>query len=271
MPDTAENISGILIFFEDSEYDAKNNSAKQVYDLANQNRYAVLSISTEIPLDFFFANTSASYVHEAIGKVMDNFRIPNKNIFFIGSGLAAHKILRYIQFSKVNNSDPSLNVKGIVLVDGILDWVRMWYSGKKGIRNNFDQGVVWQGNLLIYLLETNLAGTAENDLEKYLDFSSYSYFDVKNRYIKYFKDYSVRAYTEPATMYQVDTKRMTVFDSNHADMVGVITELKLAGNEKSELVIFYPDVNRPKPTNPNQLWGTIDKDELMQWIISQTD
>ena len=96
-----------------------------------------------------------------------------------------------------------------------------------------------------------------------------SYFDETDRHIKYFKDYAIRAYTEPATHYWLDAKRKTTFDTNFPDMVGIINELKLAGNTKSELIVFNQDKSNIDKRNPNYTWGLVDKTELISWISSQ--
>jgi hypothetical protein len=66
LPENKE-IKGVLIFLEDSKYDKKNFSSKQMYSQASENKFAVLSISTEIPLDFYFSNSSMNSTHNFVG------------------------------------------------------------------------------------------------------------------------------------------------------------------------------------------------------------
>jgi hypothetical protein len=270
LPDTTNNIKGVLISFEDDKFDLKGNSTQQIYHEATAKNLAVLYVSTGIPIDLFFSNKSLNYVDSIIKTIFTNYHLPNRNIFFLGVNISGHRALKYIEFCKQGRSEFTPDVKGIVLCDGVLDWVRQWYEGKKGIRDNFVESSVHEGNLVTYLLENNLKATPKTNLKKYLDFSSYSYFDDSDRYIKYFKDYAVRAYTEPATYYWIDAKRKTTFDTNFPDMVGITNELKLAGNTKSELVIFNQDKANMDRRNPNYTWGLVDKTELINWIIAQT-
>jgi hypothetical protein len=269
LPDTTNNLKGILISFEDRKYDLNNNT-QQIYHEATAKNIAVLYVSTGIPIDLFFSDKPLSYVDTTIKSVFTRYHLPNKNIFFLGVNLSGHRALKYIEFCKKGKSKFAPDVKGIVLCDGVLDWVRQWYEGKKGIRDDFTESSVSEGKLVTYLLEKNLKATPKSSVEKYLDFSTYSYFDDTNRHIKYFKDYAVRAYTEPATYYWLDTKRKTTFDTNFPDMVGIINELKLSGNTKSELVIFNQEKANMDRRNPNYTWGLVDKTELINWIIAQT-
>jgi len=65
-----KNIIGTLIFLEGSGFDKKNKSSKLIYEQANKNGFVVLSVSTEIPLDFYFTNNSSLISHEIIEKVL---------------------------------------------------------------------------------------------------------------------------------------------------------------------------------------------------------
>jgi hypothetical protein len=269
LPGTTKKVIGILISFEDRKYDLTSNT-QQIYHVATAKNIAVLYVSTGIPIDLFFSDLSLNYVDTTIKSVFTKYHLPNKNIFFLGVNLSGHRALKYIEFSKKGKSKFSLDVKGIILCDGVLDWVRQWYEGKKGIRDHFAESSVLEGKLVTYLLEKNLQATPESNLEKYLDFSPYSYFDSTGRHINYFKDYAMRAYTEPATYYWLDTKRKTTFDTNFPDMVGIINELKLSGNTKSELVIFNQEKTNMDRRNPNYTWGLVDKTELINWMIAQS-
>ena len=269
LPDTSNNINGVLISLEDRKFDLQSNSTQQIYHEAIAKHFVVLYVSTGVPVDLFFSTKSFVNVDTVIKNVFTRYNLPNKNIFFLGINLSGHRALKYVEFCKQNKSNFNPDIKGIILCDGVLDWVRQWYEAKKGIRDNFAESSVIEGKLITYLLEKNLGGTPKNNLEKYLDFSPYSYFDETDRHIKYFKDYAIRAYTEPATHYWLDTKRKTTFDTNFPDMVGIINELKLAGNTKSELIVFNQDKSNMDKRNPNYTWGLVDKTELMNWISSQ--
>jgi len=160
LPDNRKAISGVIVFLEDSKFDDKNKSAKQIYSQANANGFAVLSVSTEIPLDFYFSENSVLTSQSIIKKVFDKYKLPNKNIFFIGVGLSGHRAMKYIECIKKNNYDFQLNIKGIVLCNTPLDWESQWNEFKREIRINRND--LWEANFLTYMLETHLNGTPKN-------------------------------------------------------------------------------------------------------------
>ncbi len=261
-----KTLEGVLIFFEDSKYDQKNRSAKQMYDLASQKDFAVLSVSTEIPLDFYFSNASILSAHKTIKEVFEKYDLPNKNIFFLGASLVGHRAMQYIQFIEKTKPEFQLNTKGIVICNFTLDWTRKWHQHKRDIRIN--QINLWEAKLMNYMLETHLKGTPKTVPNRYHEFSPYSYFDEENRNIATYKNYAVRAYAEPAIKYRLEKYIRTLYENNTTDIVGFLAELKLAGNQNTELIVVQPKPSQKKK-NAQSTWNDIDKKELMDWILKQ--
>ncbi|MBK7474892.1 MAG: hypothetical protein IPI11_02315 [Haliscomenobacter sp.] len=264
-----KGIKGVLIFLEDSGYDKKNKISKQIYSNASKNEFAVLSVSSEIPFDFYFSKNSAISSHEIINQVFEKYNLPNKNIFFIGIALSGHRAMKHIEFMKEDNYKFQLNIKGIVLCNTKLDWAMEWYKYDREKRNKRND--LWEPTFANYMLETHLNGTPKTNAGSYYDFSTYSYFDETNRKIKFYTNYSVRAYIEPAIKYWLKRHLKTMYDNNSPDAVGLLAELELAGNQNTELIVFESDDDKTKKKNSDSIWERINKKELMVWIKNQSE
>lgn len=261
---TKTNINGVLIFLEDSKYDNKNNSAKQLYNLASNTGFAVVSVSTEIPLDFYFSETSILNVHNQLQKIFKTYNLPNKNIFFLGASLVGHRAMKYIEYVKKNNLKNQLNIKGLVICNFTMDWTRKWNQLQRDIKiNKID---LWESKFINYQLEKNLKGTPLTKPENYHDFSSYSYFDQSNRNISFYKDFDIRVYIEPAIKYRLNRYYRTMYENNTTDMVGFLAELRLAGNDNTELIVLESKQDLNNNHSSQATWDKIDKKELMTWI-----
>ncbi|WP_299443215.1 hypothetical protein [uncultured Aquimarina sp.] len=268
LPENKE-LKGVLIFLEDSRYDKKNRSSKQMYTQALEKGFAVLSVSTEIPLDFYFSKSSMISTHKLIQEIFDKHNLPNDNIFFLGASLVGHRAMRYIKFMKESNLEFQLNIKGIVICNFTLDFTRKWYQHKRDIRiNRID---LWEPKFINYLLETHLKGTPKTNPESYHNFSSYSYFDEKNKNVKIYKGFAVRAYIEPAIKYKLTKQLRTLYENNSTDMVGFLAELELSGNKNTELIVLQPEDNPSQKKNTQSTWDAINKHELMDWILKQME
>lgn len=266
LPNT-KAVEGVIIFLEDSGYDKKNKSAKQVYDQASESGLAVLSVSTEIPFDFYFSKSSAVSAHRIIQEAFTKHSLPNKNIFFFGIGLGGHRAMKHIEFMKEDKYEFQLDVKGVVVCNSVLDWTSEWYKFDREKRNNRNN--LWEPTFVNYMLETNLGGTPKTHPEHYYDFSTYSYFDEKNENAKLYTSYAVRAYIEPAIKYWLKKHLKTMYDNNSPDMVGLLAELELLGNENTELIVLQPEDNPSQKKNPDSTWNAVDKGELIDWVLEQ--
>ncbi len=266
---TPENntIRSVAIFLEDSGYDQRNNNSKEMYKEASDRGIAILSVSTQIPFDFYFSNSSIESAHIIIKDVFHTYKLPNENIFFLGASLVGHRALRYIKYMNENKDDFQLDVVGMVMCNFTLDWTRKWYQHERDMSINRIN--LWEPKFMNYMLETNLNGTPETALEKYHEFSAYSYFDKENRNIPMFKNYAVRAYIKPEIAYRLSKYYRTLYENNATDIVGFLAELRLLGNEKTELIDLTCNKNPAKDKNSQTTWDSIDKVELLNWMEKQ--
>lgn len=78
----------------------------------------------------------------------------------MGAGLVGHRAMKYIEFIKKEDSDFKLNIKGVVICDFTLDWIRKWQQHKRDIKiNRID---LWEPPFMNFMLETYLKGTPQN-------------------------------------------------------------------------------------------------------------
>lgn len=264
----SKNIKGVLIFLEDAKYDQKNKSAKQLYAEANKSQFAVLSVSTDIPVDFYFANSSMMTAHKIIYKAFTKHKLPNHNIFFLGAGLVGHRAMRYIKYIKTHQLPFQLNIKGIVACNFTMDFTRKWHQHQRDIRLNRIN--LWEPKLINYLLETHLGGTPMTQPANYHNFSAYSFSNTKNDNVTYYKDYSVRAYIEPAIKHKLTQQLRTLYENNATDLVGFLAELQILGNTHTDLVVLQPKDNPATPKSTQSTWDAINKAELMHWVVNQS-
>lgn len=266
LPENKE-IKGVLIFLEDSGYDKKNKYAKQIYNQSIESGYAVLSVSTEIPFDFYFSKSSTVSTHKLILQAFTGNNLPNKNIFFLGTGLIGHRAIRYIKLMKQHNYKYQLDIKGLVICNMTMDFTRKWHQYNREIRINRND--LWEPKFINYMLEKHLNGTPKTTPKNYHEFSAYSYFSENNNNILYYTNYAVRAYIEPAIKYGLTNYHKTLYENNSPDMVGFLAELNLAGNQNTELIVLQPGDNKSQKKTTETTWNVINKDQLINWIKKQ--
>jgi hypothetical protein len=275
MPRTADALAGTLIMLDDDRPNLQDTTRKQTVLIAreaNARGFAVLYVSTGIPVDLYFDPHSLQVVDTLMKGVFDRYLLPNRNIFFLGAMVSGHRALKYIEYCKKGGSVFNPDIKGVVLSESAIDWVRQWYECQKQVRDHANELAFFEGNFISYLFKENMRDTPVTDINKYIDFSAYSYFDTQMKKPPYFAGLAIRAYTYADTRYWFSAQGRGVYDSNYPDMSGFINEQKLAGNKTAELIVFHSNAGdpikkdpRPQPTT----WELVDKTELMDWVAKQ--
>lgn len=268
----AAPVKGTIISLQDSKFNAADSSSAAVFQQqANDEGFAYLHITTGRPVDLFFSEKSMKYADSLLSKVFAENILPSKNIFLLGVMTSGHRALKYVEYTKKKNSKFYSLIKGIVLCESALDWVRQWYEGQKQVRDHLTGAGFFEGNMVTYLFKQNLKCTPVTCMEKYVEFSPYSYFDRTMRKIQSYKHLAMRAYTFADTEYWFSAPGKGVFDSNYPDMSGIINELKLAGNKKAELIVLQKENKTGQHIKQSSTWSMADKKELMGWIIMNSN
>jgi hypothetical protein len=276
LPAGKEEIKGTVLMLNDGMINLQDTSQQhdaQIHQQANARGYAALYISTGIPLDLYFSEQSLHCVDSLISQVFAEYKLPNKNIFLLGAMVSGHRALKYIEYCKKGRSAFKPAIKGVVLSESAIDWVRQWYECEKQVRDHLTETGFFEGNLITYLFAVNMHDTPVTNMQKYIDFSSYSYFDTKMEKPALYKDLAIRAYTYADIHYWFSARGKGIYDSNYPDMSGFINEQKLAGNPSASLIVFSSELAGPPPNDMRRqtsTWGLVDKNELTDWIVLQS-
>jgi len=275
LPDKSIATRGSIIMLNDQKTDLSDTSNTQQIHIAreaNKKGFAVLYVSTGIPMDLYFSAASLIYVDTLMKRIFRQYRLPDRNIFLLGSMVSGHRALKYIEYCRKGKSVFNPDLTGVVVCESAIDWVRQWYECQKQVRDNATPVKYFEGNFITWLFKENIKTTPVTDINAYIDFSAYSYFDTKMTKRELYKDLAIRAYTFADTRYWFSAQGYGVYDSNYPDMSGFINEQKLAGNKKAELIVFHSNPDDPQKNElrrQSATWDLVDKTELIDWMIAQ--
>jgi len=274
LPEGRQDFQGTVIALEDYRLYGRDTLKYQSFSIeATKKGLAFLIIATGVPFDLYFSEKSLIYSDTLMKSVFTHYHLPVKNIFLLGEMNCGHRALKYIEYCKNKKSVFNPPVKGVVLSESAIDWVRQWYEGQKQVRDHLTEGGFFEGNMITYLFHENIKSTPASDISKYIEFSPYSYFDTDMKKPELYKDLSIRAYTYADIRYWFSAQGKGVYDSNYPDMSGFINEQKLIGNKKAELIVFHSspdDKLNNKLKAQSSTWNLVDKLELVDWIVNQS-
>ena len=276
LPDKSIATRGSIIILNDQKTDLSDTSDTHQIHIdreAHMKGFAVLYVSTGIPVDLYFSTASLIYVDTLMKRIFNQYQLPGRNIFLLGSMVSGHRALKYIEYCRKGKSVFNPDLTGVVVCESAIDWVRQWYECQKQVRDNATPVKYFEGNFITYLFKENIKTTPITDINAYIDFSPYSYFDTKMTKRELYKNLSIRAYTFADIRYWFSAQGYGVYDSNYPDMSGFINEQKLAGNKKAELIVFHSNPDDPLKNElrrQSATWDLVDKTELIDWMIAQS-
>ncbi len=275
LPPAGHPVTGIIAMLDDQQIDLDDTTRDaniRIDREAGPKGLAVLYISTGIPTDLYFSPASPEFVDSTMQKVFNQYHLPDKNIFFLGAMVSGYRALKYIEYTKTGHGSFKPHIAGVILSESAIDWVRQWYECQKQVRDNTTAVQNFEGNFISYLFRENLRTTPAANIDAYIDFSAYSYFDTAMKKHGLFTDLAIRAYTFADTRYWFSAPGKGVYDSNYPYMSGFINEQKLAGNKKAELIVFHSNPDDPPKTEmrrQSSTWRLVDKKELIDWVMRQ--
>jgi len=275
LPDNGRTLAGTVIDLEDSRLSAEDTLRYREFRNESLKRgFAFLTIATGIPVDWYFSENSLRYVDVVMKDTFTRYHLADKNIFFLGLMTSGHRALKYVEYCKQGKSVFNPTIRGVILCECAIDWVRMWYEGQKQVRDHETASGIFEGNLVHYLFDEHFKATPATAINKYIEFSPYSYFDLEMKKPVLYKDLSIRAYTYADIRYWFSAQGKGIYDSNYPDMSGFINEQKLIGNKKAELVVFHSNMDdslQQHMRRQSTTWDLVDKKELVEWMVGQSE
>jgi hypothetical protein len=274
LPEGNKTVKGVVVSLEDERPDFSDTLRYKAWqNVVLAKDWALLYISSGVPVDLFFSPSSLKDTDRVLKELFMKFHLPKEQVVFLGVMTSGHRALRYIEYCQKGRSVFKPGIKGLVLCESAIDWVRQWYEGQKQVRDHLTEVGFFEGNMVTYLFNKNLKCTPATNIQPYLEFSPYSYFDTKMSKAVLFKDIPVHAFTYADTRYWFAAQGKGVFDSNYPDMSGFINEQKLKGNTRAVLTVFHSDPAEPvtaEMKKQSNTWSLVDKAALMDWIVAAT-
>ena len=235
LPDK-DNARGLVVFIHSR---SETDSREEIIDLALENKLGVLYANTDNPVEFFFDVDRLQEIEQYIEQAISLGKIPRDNLLFCGMSLEGTRALKLALFSQSVAAQFKLKPRAIAICDAPLDMVRFHKAMTMAMKINFNAIAANEGNWVSGYLESNLGGTPESQLQRYIEYSPYSYLVDDDPRLAVFDGIAVRAYTEPDINWWIETRRKDYYSMNAIDLAALINQLKINGNQEAELIITH--------------------------------
>jgi hypothetical protein len=269
LPEEDVVIQGVVIVAGSRRFNVKEAAGKDstIENEALKKNLAVLYVFSGNPLDFYFTNSVLQNITGMIQSALKENNLDNKPVFFSGLSLAGTRALRLAVFLQKNKDEYWLQPSAAAVIDAPLDMVRFWDIENRALKNNFHPDAVDEGRWVTYLLKQNL-GTPEENFDKYVDYSPFVYTAEDGGNVKYLINIPVRAYHQPDVDWWIENRRKDYYSMNSVDLAGLINQLKLLHNTRSELITARTRKDNFIVDSSPHTDTFVDYAELMDWFLS---
>ncbi len=227
----------------------------------------LLHITTGNRLDFFFDDETTADVARRIEQLLIGHDLRGVPVYAAGLSLGGTRALK-LAIHLARHPDPYwLHLAAVAIVDAPLDMVRMWHAEQRATRIAYHSAAADEGRWVSYLLETNLGGTPKEANDQYVAYSPFSYGAPEGGNARYLVDLPIRAYHEPDVDWWIEHRRKSYYEMNSLDLAGLITELKVQGNDEATLITTHHQRDGFDEASSPHTWSIVDNEELMSWFL----
>jgi len=273
LPDGKDHPIGVVVFFDGWRVAVSQGiPAAGSFDHEALTRgVAILRLTTGNPLDFYFDDSTLRSVTERIQRILRSHDLEGLPLYFAGLSLGGTRALKLAVFLAQHPGEFQVAPSAVALVDAPLDMARLWRAEQQAIRAGFHPAAADEGRWVSYLLETNLGGTPDDHLDRYVEYSPFTYSapggDGGNAV--HLRELPVRAYHEPDIDWWIANRRKDYYGMNSLDLAALVNRLMLLGNRRADLVTTHRAREGANEGSSPHTWSFVDNRGLVEWFLAQ--
>lgn len=266
-PDGCDVPVGVVIFLDGFRVQATATIEPGSFEgAALAAGFSIVRVTTGNPLDFYFDDVTMNDVTTRLQDIIDAQGWRDVPVYLAGMSLGGTRALRLTIFLKQTATEYWLSPSAVAVVDAPLDMVRMWHGEKKSAADNVHPGAADEGRWVTYLLEKNLGGTPDTARDAYIAYSPYTHTAPHSGNARHLGDIKLRAYHEPDIDWWIANRGKSYYQMNSLDMAALITDLRIAGNTRAELVTTHNKRDGHADGTSPHTWSFVDNSDLLEWF-----
>ncbi|KFF08536.1 hypothetical protein [Flavobacterium hydatis] len=193
----------------------------------------------------------------------------SKDNFILG-GLSNGGIisLTYAENAVKNPSKFFLIPKGIFALDAPLDETRFYKYCEREIKRNFSEAGVNEAKWMKDNWDSLYGGSPDQFPEKYIEASIFSFGAKDGGNAKYLKNMPIRMYTDLDVDWLINERHRDLYDWNGIDIVAMISQLKVLGNNNASVIISQGKGVKLNGTKNPHSWSIMDSENCLNWALN---
>lgn len=199
-------------------------------------------------------------------QIIEEYGVPKQKFILGGLSNGGMIAIKYAEKSVQNPELTLLKPLGVFGLDTPLDIAHLYEYAEREIKRNFSEAGMNEAKWMINNYNEIFGGSPTDFPEKYVEASMYSHGVEDGGNAKYLKDISIRMYTDLDVDWLLNERHRDLYDWNGTNIVAMINELKLMGNEDANVIITMGEGVRLDGSRHPHSWSIMDTDDCMKWI-----
>jgi hypothetical protein len=258
-------IGAVVIFPSGGETTQDLIKQIEIPQLAYNN--GIVTIIPSMNLGTESRETEIRILNNIFKEVAIKHNIPKENFILGGLSNGGMISLIYAQQALKNKGSTFLIPKGIFGLDVPVDKAHLYEYCQREIKRNFSEAGMNEARWLINNFNQIYGGSPQEFPERYVEASIYSNGVENGGNAKYFKKMPIRMYTDLDVDWLMNQRRRNLYDWNGTDIVAMINDLKIMGNEDANVIITMGKGVKLDGRRHPHSWSIMDNQDCMDWIL----
>lgn len=260
------NIKGVVVILP-SGGEVVENTLKQItlHKIAVEKGIVVIVPSINWGTD----NREAEFIvlNKLFREVVETFKIPKDKFIIGGLSSGAMLSLTYAEQAVKNPEKFFLIPKGVFALDAPLDQARFYKYCEREIEKNSFKPAVDEAKWMKNNWDSIYGGSPDEFPEKYIENSIYSFGAKDGGNAKYLKKMPLLMFTDLDTDWLINERQRDLYDWNGIDIISMINQLKIMGNEKAKVIVSQGNGVKLDGTKNPHAWSIMDSEVCLKWIL----
>ncbi|HEU4557657.1 MAG TPA: hypothetical protein VFS20_07395 [Longimicrobium sp.] len=203
-----------------------------------------------------------------VAEVVQRYRVPPQRVAIGGFSAGGTGAVRYAQHCAAGRCRAVPKVAAVVAVDAPLDFERMARGAEVHVRRQAPRTNLAEERMVLETLRRALGGSPDEAREAYRRVSPVLASEPDGGNARLLSATAIRLYTEPDVQWWIEQRNLDYHGMNAVDHAALINLLRIAGNQRAELIATTGRGFRPDGRRHPHSWSIVDEEELARWLAA---
>ena len=203
-----------------------------------------------------------------LARILQQYEVPRDRVSIGGFSAGGNGAVRYAQFCAQQKCQAVPAIAAVFAVDPPLDLERLYRTSELSVQRNAPRSNIAEEDMILQTLRRALGGTPDEVPGAYRFHSAVLASAPDGGNALLLGRTPIRLYTEPDVHWWMDERNLDYHAMNAVDHAALINLLRVAGNDRAELITTTGKGYRPGGRRHPHSWSIVDEAQLERWLLT---